>query len=211
MSKRMGMTLCWLAILGLAGCGASTQNGPSPARGRQFTHTGIPAREYLVGGGFQIDYTAPANGTVYWVEETTGKILQTTSVTEDESVEFELDVMEIESDEFQSRIGIDLAKAKMSLYFIPRDEGIAGRFTDRGLPAREYQVGGGLDVQYKAPAEGTLYWVEENTGKILETQLVRKGEVVQRNRTPEQVAAASGNPANSLDVSLYFIPSVATR
>jgi len=202
MQKQIGMALGLLASLGLAGCGVSPQTD------RQFTPRGIPAREYLVGGGFHIDYTAPAEGTVYWVEETTAKILETRSVTDDENVEFKMDV---EAEALRQLLGIEIAKAKLSLYFIPRRERIEGWFTEKGLPARRYQVGGGLDVEYKAPVDGTLYWVEEQTGKILETRPVTQGEVAEAYRTPEQVGTAVGNPPNSVSVSLYFIPSVETK
>ncbi|MBP8303641.1 MAG: hypothetical protein KBE04_05895 [Phycisphaerae bacterium] len=210
MPNRMGVALVLLAAMGLVGCEASLQTGASLARDRQFTQRGVPARQYLVGGGFKINYTAPADGTVYWVEETTGKILETTSVTEDEDVEFEVNLSDIEPDEFERRIGVDVAKAKMGLYFIPRSEKVVGSFTDRGVPARKYQVGGGLDVAYKAPADGTLYWVDDNSGKILETRVITKGEVAESNRTPGDVSSASGNPSQYVDVTLYFIPSAAT-
>ena len=113
MQKRIGIALGFLAVLGFAGCVVSPQTD------RQFTQRGIPAKEFLVGGGFQINYTAPADGTVYWVEETTAKILETRSVTEDEGVEFEMDA---EADEFKQGIGVEMAKAKLSLYFIPSVE-----------------------------------------------------------------------------------------
>ncbi len=211
MQNRMGMILGLWAALGMAGCGASLQTGVSLEKERPFTQRGIPDKAFLVGGGFKINYTAPAEGTVYWVEETTGKILETRSVTDDEGVELEMDLEDMEPDAFKRLIGVDMATAKMSLYFIPRGEKIVGCFTDRGLPARKYQVGGGFDVEYKAPADGTLYWVEEYTGKILETRLITKGDVAKSNRTPSEIAAASGNTPNSLNVSLYFIPSVSAQ
>jgi hypothetical protein len=202
MQKQMEMVLALWVALGLAGCTVSSQTD------RQFTQRGIPAKEFLVGGGFQINYTAPAEGTVYWVEETTAKILETRSVTDDENVEFKMDV---EADEFKQSIGVEMAKAKMSLYFIPRRERVEGGFTEDGIPARRYQVGGGLDVEYKAPADGTLYWVEEQTRKILETRSVKQEEVAESNRTPEEVGTAVGRPPNAVSVSLYFIPSVETK
>lgn len=202
MHKRIRIAVGLLATLCITGCGVSLQ------KDRQFTQSGIPTKEFLVGGGFQIKYTAPAEGAVYWVEETTSKILETRSVTDDEDVEFKMDV---EADEFKQSIGVEMAKARLSLYFIPRRERIVGCFTERGLPARRYQVGGGLDVKYKAPANGTLYWVDENTAKILETRPVTQGEVAESNRTPQEVGNAVGNPPQAVSISLYFVPSVESK
>ena len=97
--------LIGLAI-GLLGCGAN----------EQFRSNGLPAKKYLVGGGFQVEWTAPSNGTAHLVEETTSKIIQCQYLEQGKS--FELS-MALEPVEFKEYFGIEMAEAKLSLYFIP--------------------------------------------------------------------------------------------
>ena len=164
-----------------------------------------------MGGGFEINYTAPTAGTVYWVEETTQKILQTRSVTREEDVEFKMQIDD--PGEFAQLIGIDQTKAKLGLYFIPNHETRKGPFTEAGIPARQYQVGGGFDAEYKAPADGTVYWVESNSEKIIATRPVKSGEVALFKQTAQEVQKTAGLSAEPVNVriALYFIPSDGAR
>jgi hypothetical protein len=199
MRRMIVVTLGLVAGLMLVGCASS-----SPQTNGQFTPRGIPAREYLVGGGFEIFYRAPNKGTAYWVEEATAKILQTKSLEEDEDIKVE--VQSLDPNDFKQMVGVEVAKARLSLYFIPRSQQVEGPFEGDGVPARKYQVGGGLSVAYRVPANGTLVWVEERGRKILETRTVEKGTAAKSDRTPEEVSQASGLPAGNVSVSLYFIP-----
>ena len=45
-----------------------------------------------------------------------------------------------------------------------------------GLPGEEYLVGGGMMIDWEAPAAGTVYLVEKVTGKIIETRSVKMGD-----------------------------------
>ena len=45
-----------------------------------------------------------------------------------------------------------------------------------GLPGEEYLVGGGLMIEWEAPADGTAYLVEKETGKIIETRSLKEGD-----------------------------------
>ncbi|MBN2127911.1 MAG: hypothetical protein JW741_00365 [Sedimentisphaerales bacterium] len=45
-----------------------------------------------------------------------------------------------------------------------------------GLPGEEYLVGGGLMIDWEAPADGTAYLVEKETGKIIETRSLNEGD-----------------------------------
>jgi len=45
-----------------------------------------------------------------------------------------------------------------------------------GLPGEEYLVGGGMMIDWEAPAAGTVYLVEKVTGKIIETRSVKAGD-----------------------------------
>jgi hypothetical protein len=99
-------------LLGLAGCSSMDFLSDSA-----FTSDGLPKREYLVGGGMHVQYTAPSDGRVYWVEESTQKILAMKSVKADEQTEFGAEDME--TDAVKKKLGVDLKDAAFSLYFVP--------------------------------------------------------------------------------------------
>lgn len=44
------------------------------------------------------------------------------------------------------------------------------------LPGRQYLVGGGLTISWKAPEAGTVFLVEKKTGKLVETRSLGEGE-----------------------------------
>ncbi len=95
--------------LSLAGCTSGLSS--------KFKNNGLPASRYLVGGGFSIEYVAPAVGTACWVEENTEKILETKSVVTGDKVEF--GPVSMDSEEVKKVLGIELAEARFTLYFIP--------------------------------------------------------------------------------------------
>jgi hypothetical protein len=45
------------------------------------------------------------------------------------------------------------------------------------LPGRQYLVGGGLNIAWKAPEAGTVFLVEKETGKLVETRSLDEGDV----------------------------------
>lgn len=45
-----------------------------------------------------------------------------------------------------------------------------------GLPGEEYLVGGGVMIEWEAPTDGTVYLVEKQTSKIIETRSLKEGE-----------------------------------
>jgi hypothetical protein len=45
------------------------------------------------------------------------------------------------------------------------------------LPDSPRLVGGGLMIEWKAPERGTVYLIEKQTGKIVETRSLEEGEV----------------------------------
>ena len=90
----------------------------------------------------------------------------------------------------------------------------SGKFSDKGMPDRKYQVGGGWTIKYAAPTDGTIYLFEETTGKIIETRTVSKGEKVTYNSTPEEEAQQAARLEKSVGItmkearqSLFFIPA----
>ena len=101
-----GLLLC----IALAGCASS-------GMGSKFTSECIPNRAYLVGGGFSINYTAPQDGTAFWVEQSTQRILETRSLEKGDNVEFGSEGMD--ADAVKQVLGLDVRDAKFTLYFIP--------------------------------------------------------------------------------------------
>jgi len=45
------------------------------------------------------------------------------------------------------------------------------------LPGRQYLVGGGLNIAWRAPEAGTVFLVEKKTGKLVETRSLDEGDV----------------------------------
>ena len=117
-----------LAIMALAGCSPVTSNkevnieSKAPIKQKNivegnFDSKGLPNRKYLVGGGLDIEWRVPQNGTVYLVEETTGKIVITKSFPADKV--FEFNPGSTEPEKTKEIFGIDMSELKFSLYFIP--------------------------------------------------------------------------------------------
>ena len=97
--------IVWGLILAMAGCAATHPN---------FTRRSVPIKSFLVGGGFMIQYIAPAEGIAYWVEETSQKILETQSMRLGDKAEFDG-----EPEDLADALGIPKEKVKLTLYFIP--------------------------------------------------------------------------------------------
>lgn len=96
-------------MMAVAGCGTMGLQGSDLPRGAK-----------VVGGGFLIDWEAPTAGTVYLVEKTTGKIVETRSLDEDESYDFEMSLGdEGVAETFQNTFGVSVKEAKLVLYFKP--------------------------------------------------------------------------------------------
>jgi len=102
--------LVLLALMAFSTAGCSSTSYPLSAEG-------LPAKEYLVGGGFMIDWVAPEDGTAYLVEEKTKKILGTKSLKKGER--FDLSFTSTEPEEFEKMLGVTPAEARFSLYFVP--------------------------------------------------------------------------------------------
>ena len=69
----------------------------------------------------QINYKATEPGVLYWVEETTSRILVTQSMKADETIE-----QSVDDSEPLKEWGIDPTMAKFTLYFVPEKD-----FSDR--------------------------------------------------------------------------------
>jgi len=80
----------------------------------------VPGGAQIVGGGFMINWIAPTAGTVYLVEKTSGKIVETRSLDKDDTYEFEMSLDdEAVVKTFENAFGVPMKKAKLVLYFKP--------------------------------------------------------------------------------------------
>ncbi len=107
------LTLGLLALIALlfAGCRTSPKLQPD----------GLPGEQYLVGGGMMIDWEAPADGTAYLVEKTSGKIVETRSLTKGDSFTFSV-ASGSQASEFERVLGIKFSEARLLLYFQPTSD-----------------------------------------------------------------------------------------
>jgi len=105
----------WLMIMFLMLGGCRT-NPPLQA-------DGLPGEEFLIGGGMMIDWEAPATGTAYLVEKTSGKILETRSLNQGDSYTFSV-TSGGQAADFEKMLGVKFAEARFLLYFQP--SGTAG-------------------------------------------------------------------------------------
>jgi len=83
-------------------------------------------------------------------------------------------------------------------------------FDSDGLPNHKYLVGGGLDIEWKAPTAGTAYLVEESTKKIIKTDYLDPEEEIEFSPgkiDEEEAKKFFGIELNKLKFSLYFIPT----
>jgi hypothetical protein len=110
--KRFCVTvLLSVCLLFIVGCIAPRNTAFDPAR------SSIPKEAHKVGGGFEIAYTMPEDGTMVLADKTTGKTIQTISLREGETFEFTCKA----SDEKTFKdMGIDIQKADFVLYSYPK-------------------------------------------------------------------------------------------
>jgi hypothetical protein len=99
------------AIVALLGVGAGCAT-IGPLQGND-----LPRDVQIVGGGFRINWIAPTDGTVYLFEKKSGKIVETESLSEGDSYEFEMDLDEEVTRTFENALGVSMEEAKLVLYF----------------------------------------------------------------------------------------------
>jgi hypothetical protein len=104
----------WAAVVSLVGIallGGCRSERPSAI-------SRLPGDKQLVGGGIMIQWRAPEAGTVYLVEKTTGKIVETHSLEEGEVYSWTVTSV-VQADDLQEMLGIKFSKARFLLYFEP--------------------------------------------------------------------------------------------
>lgn len=110
--KRFGVTVILsLCLVLISGCIFVNETA------FDATRSGIPKTAQKIGGGFEIAYQLPEDGTIVLADKTTGKIIQTTSLREGETFEFSCKAPERKT--FKD-IGVDIQKADFVIYFYPK-------------------------------------------------------------------------------------------
>jgi hypothetical protein len=97
-----------VGMLALAGCHSE----------ERFRPEYLADESRLVGGGVKIEWQAPESGTVYLVEERTGKLVQTVTLAEGETYKFSVESV-VDADDLETLLGIDIDRAQFLLYFKP--------------------------------------------------------------------------------------------
>lgn len=84
-----------------------------------------------------------------------------------------------------------------------------------GLPGEEYLVGGGVMIEWEAPADGTVYLVEKQTSKIIETRSLKEGESysfsVASGAQAQEFETVLGIDFSEARFLLYFKPAERER
>jgi hypothetical protein len=113
----MKTALIIMVVLGLflGGCATVCSSGA-------FGSDGLPKQEYYVGGGFNLHYQAKMPGTVYVVEEISGKLLITESVGIDHPYELSIDPSDEDHLARLMSMGMNPEDIKLGLYFVPSKE-----------------------------------------------------------------------------------------
>ncbi len=108
----LGRGAAVVVVVGLmmiaAGCVTTSQYYPE---------TGLSHNLEVVGGGLTINWKAPTAGTVYLIEKTSGKVIETKSLDEGEVYEFE--ISPDQPTVFEKAVGVNLNNARLILLFKP--------------------------------------------------------------------------------------------
>lgn len=121
----MGMVFGMIVVMGM-GCTATPQ--ASMVNGA-FTSEGIPHERYLVGGGYNIEFSARENGTVYLVLKTTQPGIGSENKRES-SIKNRLLVSKtlikdggfsenIQPEKLKKEFAVEPSDAEIKLYFVP--------------------------------------------------------------------------------------------
>lgn len=98
--------LC-VSLISVIGCAVSQKTA--------FGFNGMPKKQYCVGGGLEISYTAPQDGTCYLVDQKSGKFVVTESISEGST--FDFDLSSADPDKYGS-----LIQGNLVLYFVPEQQ-----------------------------------------------------------------------------------------
>ena len=88
----------------------------------------------------------------------------------------------------------------------------ASPFAKDGIPKQCYRVGGGVELYYRAPVTGTIWFVEDNSRTIISSKSLEPGKVFSESVDPrsegwrEDLETLGIYPSDAR-FSLYFVPS----
>jgi hypothetical protein len=101
-----------LSLIGLSGCQTNSK--------MDVINGGLPKQQYLVGGGFTIEYTAPCDGIAYVVEKNSNKIAQTKSLEKGER--FMQQAATLDEENSKRLYNQSVSELRFQLYFVPSDK-----------------------------------------------------------------------------------------
>ena len=87
---------------------------------KALNSSGIPSKKFLIGGGYNIDFTAPTIGIGYVVEEQSRRVIILKSLDKNERFRSEMEL----NDEEAQHLGIKASMARFTFYFVPLLEAI---------------------------------------------------------------------------------------
>ena len=103
-------------VVALAGC----QSWRPAMAADVFDYDGMPDSQYLVGGGYFINYRAPVEGDLYIADDDSNRLLATITLQPGENHELIYDVKDQTLTANLEALGIDPKKAMIKVYFVPR-------------------------------------------------------------------------------------------
>jgi hypothetical protein len=108
--------LAAIFMVSISGCVAIISDQTEP-----FGPDKLPKPKYLVGGGLQIDWVAPYDGTAYLVKRGAGgdKLIKTEYLKAGGNFEFSIMAgSQEEIEQIEKVLGCKLSEAELSLYFV---------------------------------------------------------------------------------------------
>ena len=207
-----------LAALLLSGCATTESSKAMDGNRAVLDKHGRPNQRYLIGSGVEVRFKAPEDGHIYLVETNADKTLIIKPL--EKGVEYTFDVKNFSnfSEEEKGLLkqeGFDPKNMDFAVYFIP-DRDLVDKpkqmpFDKNGLPKAEYYVGGGFDLNYRAPERGVVYVIEANSGKIVQTESLTKGYSFNLPINPADVdhhtrLKAMGIDPLNMKLQMYFVP-----
>lgn len=102
-----------LMLLLITGCFSSASK-------RAFDYDGMPKDRYVVGGGYEIQYRAGADGDLFIADTHAKKLLATISLERGQMHTFDCGIRDQQTLEFMRAMGVDSSNAIIRVYFVER-------------------------------------------------------------------------------------------
>ena len=207
-----------VSVLFLGGCDTTGSNRELDGRRAVLNKHGLPNQKYLIGSGVEVRFKAPEDGHIYLVETNSDKNLIIKPL--EKGVEYLYDIRDYATLDPEEKAllvskGIDPDKMDLAVYFVPVRELVQkpkqNAFDENGLPKEEYYVGGGYDLNYRAPERGVVYVIEANSGKIIQSKSLSKNTsfdlpIDPADTTHQTRLKAMGIDPVNMKLRMYFVP-----